>query len=660
MRFFLAFVASTETTFGPEHHVEDAKVVAFTINHDEGQSPTLSIDIKNLRIGLLNLGRKYWCWLSWDSQDTAGVVPLFFGRLIGIPTNMEGNKVTLSFSAKPIDFEAQKAALAATMRVLPNYDPVFVAEEYRNDSDTVLEGYSKDWHVDRLTGVVTASDIISGEDGTEEFFENEVPRASVSTSLDTPPKTSATLEATVNWPQTFTGSIDMGTQVIESYTGDGLMSDWPKQGASLSGGYIVASSSIVDVYHVNDTLTANWTSVFNNIQKEHSNGDVLSSTLSVNKPLYKGPFLQTTLTDKQQPGLLDPFSEPAINIPAMSQTTFMYVPLYKMQTTLTLTYGANRKRTERISLNLQSDLQPILTDDGTEDSVQVMSAVNGADVSLAIADGSTAGSSIPIVDPARPSYFKTDRGLLSVKYLLCTMRAFLRLSSRCVKVPFDCKFERAVNLSCRKNALLHDRRLPGGQATGKIVSYQIMAGAGAKNMRGKITMACAVGKGGTVSAAEGTATYAAPGLFSPGVQIMTGSIVLLDGSDDLGLGPITDEPNNDGLVFPLTKADVVVSETITGSKAAQEAAINAAFIVEQQLALLASTPSASEQDSVDTQEAIAKASGNSLANTLKNNPISYDLVMKDLTNQNFDTVLDQPLTKLLVPKGIDTQAASNA
>ena len=76
--------------------------------------------------------------------------------------------------------------------------------------------------------------------------------------------------------------------------------------------------------------------------------------------------------------------------------------------------------------------------------------------------GATIGSS------RRRSYFPTARGLKSIEYLLCLARAHLILRSRAVEVTFECSFERAIDLSCRKNARVFDGRLAASKAGGEL------------------------------------------------------------------------------------------------------------------------------------------------------------------------------------------------
>jgi hypothetical protein len=48
---------------------EDEIIFAFDLAHQEGQIPTLSVDVVNPHIGLLAPGRAQWAWLSY-SDDT--------------------------------------------------------------------------------------------------------------------------------------------------------------------------------------------------------------------------------------------------------------------------------------------------------------------------------------------------------------------------------------------------------------------------------------------------------------------------------------------------------------------------------------------------------------------------------------------------------------
>ena len=158
-------------------------------------------------------------------------MPLFFGRLVGIPTNILQEVVTLQLVAKPIDFLQQKQALAETLKVRPYWDPVFIDPDKRDDVETIMEGYSAFWHVDRTTLDVTISDVISGEDGLLNFTADEVPYDSVQETVGAPPLTAIHVTGTVHWTQTAVGTVDFGTRTIPSAASS--INSWPKARSSI-------------------------------------------------------------------------------------------------------------------------------------------------------------------------------------------------------------------------------------------------------------------------------------------------------------------------------------------------------------------------------------------------------------------------------------------
>ena len=253
--FYFAWVEPTETTFGVEHQREDEKVLNILIEHDEGDLPSLSIEIENPRVGLLAPGRKIWAWLSWF--DGATVVPLFFGRLVGIPNNIFAETIMLMLIAKPIDYDDQKLALGRAMKVRPYYDPVWMDVADRDNPDAILEGYSALWHVDRVSHVVTASDVLTGEDDTEQFDESEVPYDTVSFTVGAAPLRTIVVDARVQWTQQATGVIDLGSMRAKTLTGTSLLRDWPSAGGSIGGGWSVENASIIDLWDAATAKTRN-------------------------------------------------------------------------------------------------------------------------------------------------------------------------------------------------------------------------------------------------------------------------------------------------------------------------------------------------------------------------------------------------------------------
>src|SRR5262249_10861028 len=124
------------------------------------------------------------------------------------------------------------------------------------------------------------------------------------------------------------------------------------------------------------------------------------------------------------------------------------IPVVTIYGTLIVRYEASRARKEQVRFTLNAATQAIITQPG-EDEVLVLS-LSGNDV------GNDVLGELPIGSARRRSYISTARGLQSLEYLICLARAHLLLRSRAVEVTFECAFERAVELSCRKNARVFD------------------------------------------------------------------------------------------------------------------------------------------------------------------------------------------------------------
>ena len=188
----------------------------------------------------------------------------FRGRLVGIPTSIFEELVTLEFIARPFDVVAQKEALAAPLRVLPYYDEVVIDPDRRTDPEVVLEGYTKIWHYDRESHVLTVSDEITGEDGLVEFDgatdgrqgflrrprPGIIRRAVVARRYVCRIHLDATWRsARSSWATRFvTGhSAAMPTRgVIASFTV--TAADWPKTGTQLGDGWFVTEATARDMH----------------------------------------------------------------------------------------------------------------------------------------------------------------------------------------------------------------------------------------------------------------------------------------------------------------------------------------------------------------------------------------------------------------------------
>jgi len=814
--FYFAWV-NQGTPFSPTLYREDEVVYSFAIEQNEGEAATLQMEIKNPLVGLLAPGRLVWAWLSWSDGTT--VHPLFFGRLISVPDDMFGEVVSLRLVAMPPDFIEQKRSVAATLQARPFYDPVFVEPARRLDPDTMLEGRSALWHIDRTTHAVTVSDILVGEDGVVDIPEAAIPYDSVKMSVDQAPLKSVAVDATVAWEQEAHGSVDLGTQYFRSYSGDGLISSWPRPDASLGQGWGVDYSLAVDVYNVAIAQTLSMQGSWTNPAKKHNPGDTISINWSRTTPVLAGPYYHAILTQGGTTGHISENPDEKDEPTSTAVMTDVWVPEWLVAGSLVLRYDAKRSRSENIRFVLGADLQPVFTDPGDsaadfaqdaelislngsvgnegpygvfrgdwqagasyarfdyfmapdgraysvlKDHVALSSfsaqqtatlwqpdkrynagdnvysggqiyavlvthvsggsfdptslAVNGTliyDLRISQSGGAQlyglmqnfrghwAASTIyvasdtflapdsqyyqvntghvsaatfdpfaadlagrmlyalllnppPIGDISRSNYFPSDRGLWSVEHLICRARAHLLLRARAVKVSCDVPFPIALGLSLRKNAIVRDRRIPGGYALGKVVGYSLHGSGDSGELMGNVSIGCAVGNGNAVVGLDGEPSYVEDGYVSRGYQLYEGATTVLPAGDVAYAAPIAGTVD-DGLVFPLDISQAVVSQRFqTASVAQQEAIIEAyqgqqkdqqkdtyiaAGVAQQFLAQLLADQAQKKQQQI---EAFIQA--------LTKTPTWYELVLRPVVNGPFAAEYDVSTSALMIPRQID-------
>ena len=540
--FYFAWVQPDEEFDPNVHNREDEKIVRFSIDQSEGEFANLSIDIRNPKIGLLNAGRKLWAYLSY--HNGTDVVALFFGRIVGIPSNIHRQVVTLEFMARPTTFSAQKAILAESLRHLPYWDPVFIKPEMWEDPDVVLEGRTELWHTDRINHSVTTSDLLVGEDGVLEFQEDEVPDASVQLTFDQPPIRRVRVVADVTWEQNVEGS---GIPILKNWmvptvAAAGVISSWPKPTIRAEG--IGIAATLVQVFTKGTDLGGGWFawdasahSPYEKLETEDWAGWWLSRYPQGADPLPypEPPFKYHVISSYSA-------STPRGGPAESSVTKYAIIDDYAV-VNLTAGYQATRTYQEKIVFELVADSQPIITDPDDEEILDL--AITGNDISLPDPlSGYTVG---PIGSTSFRTFFAQDRGKQSLQYLIQLARANIILRSRAVRVVWQCPFDRAAELSLRKSALLHHREMPGGQVVGKIVAYSLKSEGG--RVYGELTIGSCIGYGGSIAPTDGDPTYVADD-YADDYQARDNQINVL-GAGDVGFVSIISAPNDDGLVFPL-------------------------------------------------------------------------------------------------------------
>jgi len=657
---YFAWIDATETVFGSEHMRWDEPVFSFTLKQDEGDPASLTVVVRRPvndageAIGLLGPGRKIWAWFAFDCGPA---LIRFRGRLVGIPTSIFEELVTLEFVARPLDVVAQKEALAETLKVLPYYDEVVIDKARRSDPDVVLEGYSAVWHYDRESHVISVSSETDGEDGLVEFLcaNGDVLYDGLGLTLTSGPLSRVDVSAEYTWTQQGFGTVDLTNYLVSGWPDsvNGEISsytmsagDWPKTGAGIGDGWVAAFG---DAHDLVDLTVKTKNSGFGTIVKNFD-GSGVQTTISKSESYIASSTTHGTnlilgwrtnadtsyssTTSQDGDGLLYTSSSNY-----STSWTESYFAQQAFKPILIAGWKANRQCTERVSFSLFADVQSILTDpeDGEALRIDDVRSVNLSDA--------TEGT--PIGDPRRRSYITTARGNQSLEHLIALARAKLMLRARVVEITFAPKLARMAEVTLRKNAFLAEPRV--GEATGKIIGYSLGLDGSDGHINCEVRIGCTIGRGGVVAAADGTPTYCSIDYVGADYQQFINQVVLFPLDTSVGYSPPLAAPNDDGLnlLGALRVEDVIeVPPSVVFGPLEQKGNLeNDAAPWGNVGAQEAGT------DFVKADEAQAEAA----KNMLKQYETKATFKLKSMTRE-FSSDYEIELTELKIPTGYDLEA----
>jgi hypothetical protein len=635
-KWYLAYV-DEGTPFNPAvHNVENEIVFGFTLDQSEGEFAGLELEIKNPKIGVLNPTRKQWAYLSYDTG--ASIVPQFYGRIVGVPANIQNELVTVSFVAKPIDFQDQKETLAETMRAAggPYWDGVWFDPDKRDDPDNVFESRPELIHIDRVTHVVSSSHIINGEAGTLSYSDNEVFYDNMTVEYGEVPLKSAKITATVNWDMDATDVFDIsdrfrdpGLLYIRSFTGKGLVDDWPKAGANLGNGWKVFDGFAERIDGQGENVYYTNTSEVNGASDDVDNPFTYRPP---GGPLIAFPHIYPDAVKTFVPAYLRNWKTQGAD--EMSQ--ILAIMCWHVKATTSVVYDVSRKYTETVVIQLDADVQDVLTDAGGNDvlslelsSSEIMSPIDPGDLP-------------PIRDVRRRSYFASDRGTQSIEYLIALLRSRLLARARCVNITLEIPFARFIAdaVSLRMNATFADPRLPGATVAGKIKAYSVKLEGDTGALTVELTIGCTVGKGGTVVAVDGVPDYVDDDYVDPDYQFYTDNIIMPFAGEVTYKSIAGEQPNDDGIDLLALHASGNVVKSITFTNTADQ----------QKTALLTDENGDLTGNCNTTPDDVFKR--------LDGHETIIDLVMLPVTGGPFATNHVVQTSVLKIPKLIDLEAAS--
>lgn len=528
--FHFAWVDPSATTFSAgTHAVEDEDVFSLEIAQTEGEFATAQITVQRPEDGLLNPTRKQYAWISVTNDATT--TALFFGRVVGFPKDISSELVTLEFISQFPGWEASRDALFDTLKVLPFWDPAFIAKGDIENPDQALEARRALYHFDRLTGAVSLSDIITG---TATDTVSDHLSESLSVDIIGNPARRVRVSMTVDWEQRILGETStVNTKIkrafggtVNTFTGPAMQQTWPQAGDSIGdqSGYSVVKSEIRLINPLPSAMGAESTQ--------------FKTKISDAEQSYARALFNQTLTTRDAK-----------------------LKRWWFSTILNVGYDFRQNRSETITATITNDVQALaFGSDGGEISIDLQSE-DVVDLGLFY--------------PRYSSYFHTARGKQSFHYGLALAQAALASSARAVEITFERPFFNALSTSCKNAITLTDPVLPGGTATGKIKSYRLSVDGDSGETSAEITLAVSVGNGDTYSSAGTTGEYCSTDYTGTTYQEVTGETADGDIPSIIYETYGNQQPTDPAIISHLANQNVVQSVTVTSTPTEQDALLQA-------------------------------------------------------------------------------------
>lgn len=345
------------------------------------------------------------------------IIPLFKGRIEGLPLKIQGDILSIEASAEPNNSRNQLKKIAQTLKKAPYWDDLFV-DETSPDFMEVLEARTSLWHWDRVTGELGLSDLFQGTkslDVTDIFFPE-----SLTVTLSDLPLSQIDVSVKAEWVQQAEGEFNLYPRIaaifpegiINTLTRESFLAAWPKVGDQLG----------------------------------QSGYRVLESNLSFFSP-------QSTVELTFYPTLT-----PQLNFGPDKMGRFQR---FWARGKLVLGWRYRQKRREKVIFSLKM-------------STQLQESLRFRRQSLSFHLNSVDGGKSPAIgDVSRSSFFLTERGRQAVEHAIERAKCYLAGQSRCLEITCELPFEKGHILSVDHNLILKDSRLPGGKVIGKVVEYKL-------------------------------------------------------------------------------------------------------------------------------------------------------------------------------------------
>ena len=413
----------------------------------------------------------------------------FKGFLVGVPIKVEGEFAEIELIARPFDFSEKIKVLQKANRVPPYWDDLWVQPDKPTDFQEIQDVRTSSLYCDRRTGELSRSDWFEGRQILhlhQNFFSDSLQIKNVGAPLK-----ACTVKVNAHWIQSESGVTNLSSHIrrafplfqVSTYTKKAILRKWPepKRHLGRSGLWVVKSEL---------------------------------KPIIPSSPLYP----------KYSPPVL--LGEEGTSLKSYRVKRHWFKPI------LWVGWQVQQKRKETLVFTLFHGVQPIFPGEAEHKTIEFSlqninpdpniyswrpESIYGAGTKVSY-KGSiykcnvahTSGLTFeenhglwafkrffhtPLGDPARSSFFLTDRGYRAAEHAMERAKVILAESSRCVEVSFEGAWETLKQVTTDTSVSLSDPRLPGSEIKGKVVKYALIAKGETGERFVRVTLLCAVGSG---------------------------------------------------------------------------------------------------------------------------------------------------------------------
>lgn len=404
---------------------------------------------------------------------------LFKGVLESIPHKLVGHFAEIELIAKPRDFVKQLDNIQKELKVHPFWDPLYVPPEKVNQNEDRQDVKQISLYCDRRTGHLTQSDWFKGRqlfDIKGNFFEDSLQIKTIGKPLK-----SCSVNVKTSWIQKQSGIANLSPAIrrafphhkVNTYTNNALTDKWPETGKRIGRSGV-------------------W---------------ILKSKLrSVNPPSSLYPKFSPQLLLEDTKGIIKNHK----------------VKRHWFKPTLWVCWQAPQKRREKIRFTLNHESYP-----GDGDHTHLTFTLQNINpdpkaypwqpaVFYEKGDKICYGSSLyrchtahtssltfdeknwtykknfhtPLGNPARASFFLTERGYQAFEHALECAHSELKKSIRTLEISFEASWDTLKSITTDSSVELEDPRLPTGKVKGKVVKYALIVKGETGERYGRVTLLC--------------------------------------------------------------------------------------------------------------------------------------------------------------------------